>query len=104
MDDAGSGGRFLVADEVEAFETRYGDVGPSVAVVRAIATVEGLPPSDVDLSLHDHVDPDALDELFGASAPSGRDGDLTVEFPVGDYLVSVDADGSVLITGVEGGR
>ena len=97
MDDPGSDGRFLVTDDACAFETSYDDGRPSVAVVRAIATVEGVPATDVSFSLHDHVDADALDRLFRRSAPADRVDELTVEFPVDGYAVSVRADGRVLI-------
>lgn len=97
MDDAGSDGRFLVTDGAHAFEARYDDGRPSVAIVRAIATVKGVPATNAGFSLHDYVDADALDGLFRASSPVGRADDLTVEFPVDGYLVSVRADGRVLI-------
>ncbi|ESP88448.1 HalOD1 output domain-containing protein [Candidatus Halobonum tyrrellensis] len=95
MDDAGGDGRFLVTDGTRTFETRYDGGRPSVAVVRAIAAVKDVPATDVGFSLHEYVDADALDGLFRGAAP--RTADLTVEFPVDGFLVSVRADGRVLV-------
>ena len=97
MDEAGGDGRLLLTDDAQAFETRYDDEGPSVAIVRAIATVEDVPPTEVDFSLHEYVDADALDGLFLPLTPSRRRRDLAVAFPVDDYLVGVRADGRVLV-------
>ena len=97
MDEAGTDGQLLLTDDAQAFETRYDDGRPSVAIVRAIATLKDVPPTDMEFSLHEYVDADALDGLFLPSTPSRRRRDLTVEFPVDDYWVSVRADGRVLV-------
>lgn len=94
MDDPGTEGRYVVGDEGPAFETDY-ETRPSVAVVRAVAAVGGVPATDV--SLHGCVDADALDRLFGRPGAAGREADLAVEFPVSGYSVTVRADGTVRV-------
>lgn len=74
--------------------TSFGDnVSPSVAVVHAIAEVQNVDPVALDTELYDYVDPDALDGLFGERA----DRQLTVEFDVEAYTVTVRSDRTVTI-------
>lgn len=73
----------------------------SRTVIEAIADAEGVAPATVSPpeyeSLHEVVDPGALDALFadranGASRPGG-----TVSFSFCGYDVTVDADGAVTL-------
>lgn len=65
-------------------------------VVDAVAEVSGKSPTDLE-QLYARVDTDALDALFRpiADGPSRTGG--KVEFPFDDYVVSVHADGRVVV-------
>lgn len=65
---------------------------PSIAVVEAISAAEGVEPAELDGSLYDSVDPDALDDLFSGERTNGQ-----VVFEVFDYVVTVRADGDVRV-------
>ena len=63
----------------------------SVAVVFAIAEIEGIAPEKVDVCLFDYVDTNAIENLFDSSAPSlARCG--TVSFLVDDYDITIDVN------------
>lgn len=70
---------------------------PSIAVVEAIAAMDGIDPTELDVVLYDYLDPDALDRLFR----SQTGGDLEVEFRVRDLLVTIRADGSLGIRTID---
>lgn len=61
---------------------------PSTAVVRAVAAQEGVTPAELDGSLYNAVNPDALDTLFNDSKGS-------VTFQFHGYIVTVDSEGDV---------
>ncbi|WP_222919684.1 HalOD1 output domain-containing protein [Natrinema sp. SYSU A 869] len=74
---------------------------PSQAVIEAVADAEDVPMTAVSppdyQSLHDVVDPTALDALFadrsnGVNRPGG-----TVSFSFCGYDVTVDQDGTVML-------
>ncbi|WP_121822015.1 HalOD1 output domain-containing protein [Halostella salina] len=73
---------------------------PSERVVESVARTEGVDPVDLQPPLNDVVDLDALDALFapvgGVPRTDGR-----VEFRYDDYLVAVDADGTVAVEPVD---
>jgi hypothetical protein len=61
------------------------EVAPSLAVLRALATIKNCQPEQLtELRLADYVDPDALDRLVR----EGRDIDVT--FELDGYRVSID--------------
>lgn len=64
--------------------TRDPGVGPTVAIVEAIAELENVDPSRLDFRLIDYVETDALDTVLEASAI-----ELELEFDVENYHVSV---------------
>lgn len=72
------------------------DRSPSVAVVEQIAAAEGVDPVDLDVSLYDVLDPDALDALF-RPATDGDAATTRVTFPVADYQVTVTGDREVVV-------
>lgn len=74
---------------------------PSRTVIEAVAEAEGIPPEELRpptyASLHDVVDPEALDALFaprsnGTTRPGGE-----ITFPFCGYRVTVEADGSITL-------
>ncbi|WP_251342669.1 HalOD1 output domain-containing protein [Haloplanus halophilus] len=69
----------------------------STAIVRAIATVEGVPPEEVSIPpLYDCIDVESLEHaLFGTVDAAG--GAISATFRCGTYLVTVTADGWVRI-------
>ena len=69
----------------------------SEAVVRAIATEAGVPPSALDPPLYEVVDPDALERLF-------RDTVGELSFDYGEYVVTVDSDDTITVQRRHGAR
>ena len=62
------------------------DGEPSAAVIRAVAAVEGVEPTELDV-LHDTVDPDAIDQLAG-TANEG----VEITFQYNGYEITVRSD------------
>lgn len=74
-----------------------GPASLTTTLVHAIADVTGIDVTDTEFTLHDHVDPDALDRLFapkpdGTPRTSGR-----FSFTVWEYQVTVHGDGRIAI-------
>lgn len=69
---------------------------PSHAVVRSVATVEGVDPLDLDSTLYEVVDPDALDSLLDHVAGGGAS-PVVVSVVLGGYEVRVASDRSITI-------
>ena len=69
------------------------DRPPSIAVIEAVAAIRGLEPLDLDITLYDFVDPDALDRLFLEQ----KGGDLEVELHLDGFLVTIRSDGHLSI-------
>lgn len=71
-------------------------------VVETVAEVSERPPTELE-QLYARVDTDALDRLFRplADGPSRTGG--KVEFPFADYLVTVHADGRIVVEPAAGG-
>lgn len=61
---------------------------PSIAAVTALATVIGVDSTDLDSTLYDYVDPDALDALV-RDQNSER---VTVSFTIDRYRIRFDGD------------
>ena len=83
------------SDEADAsmrVEHQYdSDTPPSIAIVEAIATIENVDPmdssTDLGITLYDHVDPTALDQLV---TENSGDSALTVDLTVhNDYQYDV---------------
>ena len=74
---------------------------PSQAVVEAVADAEGVPPEALCPpeyeTLHDVVDPQALDELFAPKATGIERNPGRVSFEFCGYVVTVEPDGSVAL-------
>lgn len=78
-------------------ETRHDPDGPTTlgeTVIDAVATAEGVDPTDSDLELYRAVDLEALDALFERRSGDGR---WRFEFSVGDRLVVVEGNGLVTV-------
>jgi len=68
----------------------------TVAVIEALADAEGVDATELEYSLGEYIDTDALDVL-GASLGN----DWHLRFTVADRMVAVDGDGSIAIDGTE---
>lgn len=83
-------------------ESQYGeDVPPSIAIVRSIAVIEDVDPidspTDLGLTLHDHVDLEALDQLVSGATTSTS---ITVDFTVDSdqqYAVQIRDSGALIV-------
>ena len=68
----------------------WSETTPSMAVIDAIASVENTEPTDVveelDTTLFDHVDPEALDALITGDNP------VSISFTIDEYEVRFDGD------------
>lgn len=71
----------------------FEDCPPSIAVIEAIADIEGVEPTDLDGVLYDLIDPEALDALFlGEKA-----GDIELELPLDSHRITIRSDGSLQV-------
>ena len=71
------------------------DESPSHGVIRAIATVKGVDPTDVD-PLYDFIDPDALNTMFDDTTEA-RESDLRVSFRIEDSKIEVSGDRRITV-------
>lgn len=69
---------------------------PLSEIVEAVANANGVDPTDLDYSLQEHVDTDAIRLLSRQSASSWS---LSFELP--DQTVTVTSDGAILVEKVE---
>lgn len=68
-----------------------GERSPSIAAVQAVAAFRDVKPIEMDDTLHDYVDTDALDALIRESDSDS----LTVAVWMGDQFVELRSDGSL---------
>lgn len=69
----------------------FGEKSVSLALVTALAEVEGVDPVDLP-PLSEHLDLEALDDLIEPA-----DADVIVSFSINEYDVTVTSDGTVTI-------
>lgn len=69
----------------------------SIAVVRAVADVDGRNPMELPEVLQTVVDPDALDQLFAGSREA-LDPEMTLSFAYCGYLVTIHADRTLRVS------
>lgn len=74
--------------------TDISDRSLTVAIVEAIADVEGVDPSDLDFALSEYLNPAVLDALDR----DGR-GEWEIDFVVEAHLVTLDSDGHLVVDG-----
>ncbi|GAB3026468.1 HalOD1 output domain-containing protein [Natronobiforma cellulositropha] len=84
-------------DRVDSWHHRT----PSQAVIEAVADAEGVAPTDLCPptyeSLHDVVDPSALDDLFAPRHNGIPRGNGRITFQFCGYTVMVTGDGNVTL-------
>ena len=74
----------------------HGDTSLSVAILETILEFPGVTPEDVP-PLYACVDPDGLDALFAPTNRSGDRPDGRLWITVGDFDVTISADGTVVV-------
>lgn len=67
----------------------------STAVLTALGSVPGYDLEDGDTVVFDHIDLDALDELFGHASTGDSRGRVT--FPIDGYRVTATAGGEITV-------
>ena len=84
------------------FETEYTGRPPSIAIVEAIAAIEGVSSDNVEFTLYESLDPEALDTLFDENTDmTGRETNVIAEFQISDYTVHVTSEGTLTVTAPE---
>lgn len=86
---------------IQAAEERE---SPSLAVIEAVADREGVDPTDLDRSLFEVIDPDALDAVIRSDAGGRAPSPLRVTFHYHGYEVTVSSDGQVELSRGQIGR
>lgn len=64
---------------------------PSIAIVNALADLEEVHPTELDYTLYDSVQPEALDTL-------AQSGNVEITFTVEQYRVHITESGTIKIT------
>ena len=68
------------------------EVSPTVAVLEAVAAVEGIQPWDLKPPLYDSLDSDALDSLLSTDSVQ-----LRLEFDYNGHTVVIESGGTVVV-------
>ncbi|ELY56721.1 hypothetical protein C491_11980 [Natronococcus amylolyticus DSM 10524] len=85
-----------LADAEPVVQTQYSSDEPvSEAVVRALAVVEDVEPTELDL-LYESIDPEALDAIFDTPVIDNKP-PTRIEFGVSVYLVVVNSNGQITL-------
>lgn len=71
----------------------------TMAVVETVAAYRDVDPSSLEPPLHDVIDTDALETLFGPTRRGSRSAIVTFEYD--DMEITVDAHGTVDVEGLE---
>ncbi|MEF8914558.1 HalOD1 output domain-containing protein [Natronomonas sp.] len=96
MSHAGEGGgRTKSSGAVVYRSNSQEDQKLSTSVLEALDSVPGYDVESSDTVVFDHVDLDALDELFTATNGTSPQGEVT--FAVGEYHVTATAAGEVVV-------
>ena len=95
-----TGGEIWIQNSEQADRSEFEcvfDVGksPSHGVIRAIAAVKGVEPTDVD-PLYHFIDPDALDAMFDDTTEA-RESDICVSFRIEDSKIEVSGDRRITV-------
>lgn len=83
-------------------ESQYGDdMPPSIAIVKSIAIIEDRdpidPPVDIGITLHEYIDPEALDQLVSDATSSTS---ITIDFTLHgnqSYAVEIRDSGDLVV-------
>lgn len=69
----------------------------STAIVSALAEIEETDPTALGFTLHDYVDPDALDAIFAPKLDGTMREECRLEFSLPDHHVTVFSDGHIIV-------
>lgn len=101
MDTSDIPNELLTDGGQHTFEAEFSRRPPSIAIVESIAAIEDVTPTDVDFSLYEDIDPDALDTIFANpddDEETTEDGEIVAEFQIDGYVVQVRDNGTITIT------
>jgi hypothetical protein len=65
-------------------------------IIKAIADAKGIQPAELDFSLYEYIDPDAIHQLASQETAS-----WTLSFEVPNHNVTVTSDGLILVDGAK---
>ncbi len=68
----------------------------TTAVVEALAEAEGVEPTKTDFNLYDHIDPDAVHNLYEHDS-----GEWELRYDVNGHEVYMDSGGVIMVDGNE---
>jgi hypothetical protein len=91
---SGPDGDELNSNDWHVFEADDGDL--SMRLVCALAELEGIDPRDLEFTLTEYVDPEALNLLFSSDRATDHH-DASVYLEIEGYDVYVTAPGRILI-------
>ena len=76
-------------------------MSPSIIpdIIKWIAEAKGIEPDDLDVSIYEYVEPDAIQQLASHGTTS-----WTLSFELPSHNVTVTGDGSVLVDGTREAR
>lgn len=83
----------------ETYRSRGGSTSEkelTVSLIEKIAFARGEAPMETAVRLHDHTDPEALDQLL-EHAETAENAQWVFEFTIDELTVTVDSDGEVEI-------
>lgn len=81
----------------QAYHDPEGDETLVQTVLETIETVSGRPADETSVCLYDSIDPDALEAVFEPTRNGSRRDRGRVSFSVGEFAVTVHADGRVFV-------
>ena len=86
----------MTPDQPKSYEVRA-DESTSEAVIRAVSTVRGVDPVDMDACLYDAIDPAVLDAVFETAETDTPDENRRLIFTFDGCEVEVRSDGVVSV-------
>lgn len=85
--------------EMTQIEQKYDEkTPPSIAITAAIAALENIHPTEVDLALHNYVPAEALDRI---AHPENADAPVELTMTIEGYHIMIKNTGKILICGAE---
>ena len=81
----------------QAYHDSEGDATLVQTVLEAIESASGRPADETSVCLYDSIDPDALEAIFEPTRNGSQRDRGQVSFSVGEFAVTVRADGRVFV-------
>jgi len=86
-------GKGLIYTDTERFGMEQ---SPIPEIIEAIAEVKGTEPSELDLTLYEYIEPEAIQQLVSHGTAS-----WTLSFELPEHQVAITNEGAVLVDGAE---